>query len=160
MKKSFSTAAVLCCIMFLAACAGNKPKGPELDYEILNAQALEEYLQPIHPGIRGEVPFWNAFATKYIYAPAFDLDDVEGAAGYTYTAEAGGQFFIFGNESPRADLSEIWTELPVGPVTLTVQAHDAEGEALGEAQVRTFEKDNPFCGPYDPAPEATARRPL
>ena len=152
MKQSFSTAAVLCCIMLLAACAGNKPKGPELDYEALNAQALEEYLQPIHPGVRGEVPFWNAFATKYIYAPAFDLDDVEGAAGYTYTAEAGGQFFIFGNESPRAAISDIWTEIPVGPVELTVQAYDGEGESLGEPQKCSFEKDNPFCGPYDPAP--------
>lgn len=152
MKKSFSAAAVLCCILLMAGCAGNKSTAPELDYEALNAQALEEYLQPVHPGVRGQVPFWNKFATKYIYAPAFDFDDVENAVGYTYTAEAGGQFFIFGNESPRADLGEIWQEMPVGPVELTVQAYDGEGEPLGEPQKCSFEKDNPFCGPYDPAP--------
>ena len=83
MKKPFSAAAILCCIVLLAACVGNKSKGPELDYEALNAQALEEYLQPVHPGIRGEVPFWNKFATKYIYAPAVDIDEVENAVGYT-----------------------------------------------------------------------------
>lgn len=153
MKKSFSAAAVLCCILFMAECAGNKSTAPEFDYEALNAQALEEYLHPVHPGVRGEVPFWNEFATKYIYAPAFDLDDVENAVGYTYTAEAGGQFFIFGNESPRAGLGEIWEELPVGPVALTVQAYDGQGESLGEPQTRSFEKDNPFCGPYAPAPK-------
>jgi len=150
MKKSLLLAAAfLCCI--LAGCAGKK-SAPELDYEELNAQAIEEYLQPVHPGVRGEVPFWNKYATKYIYAPAFDFDDVENAVGYTYTAEAGGQFFIFGNESPRAAISDIWTEIPVGPVELTVQAYDGEGEPLGEPQKCSFEKDNPFCGPYDPAP--------
>ena len=150
MKKSiFIAASVLC---FIIAGCTVKETVPELNYEELNAQALEEYLQPVHPGIRGEVPFWNKYATKYLYAPVFDFDDVENAVGYTYSAEAGGQFFIFGNESPRAALSDIWTEIPVGPVTLTVQAYDGEGEPLGEPQNVKFEKDNPFCGPYDPAP--------
>ncbi|MBP5504752.1 MAG: hypothetical protein J6X89_01460 [Bacteroidales bacterium] len=152
MRKSFFfVVAAVCCCMFIAGCNGSS-KVPELDYEALNAQALEEYLQPVHPGVRGEVPFWNKFSTKYIYAPVIDFDDVENAVGYTYTAEAGGQFFVFGSESPRTALSEIWNDIPVGPVTLTVQAYDGQGEHLGEPQSRTFEKDNPFCGPYDPAP--------
>lgn len=143
--------AAVCCMM-AAGCNVGKDKLADLDYAALNAQALEEYLQPVHPGVRGEVPFWNKYATKYIYAPVFDFDDVENAVGYTYTAEAGGQYLIFGNESPRAALSDIWAEIPVGPVTLTVQAHDGQGESLGAPQSCTFEKDNPFCGPYDPAP--------
>ena len=86
MKKSiFIAASVLC---FIIAGCTVKETVPELNYEELNAQALEEYLQPVHPGIRGEVPFWNKYATKYIYAPAFDFDDVENAVGYTYTAES------------------------------------------------------------------------
>ncbi|MBQ7458054.1 MAG: hypothetical protein IJS70_02675 [Bacteroidales bacterium] len=154
MKKSFIlyiAATAVCCIM-TAGCAGNKSTAPEFDYEALNAQALAEYLQPVHPGERGGTPFWNKFSTKYIYAPVFDLDDVENAKGYTYTAEAGGQFFVFDSDSPRTPLSDIWTELPVGPVKLSVQAYDSQGGLLGEPQSRSFEKDNPFCGPYDPAP--------
>ncbi|MBO4417446.1 MAG: hypothetical protein J5801_04945 [Bacteroidales bacterium] len=154
MKKSFTlyiAAAAVCCMM-AASCNGKKSTAPEFDYEALNAQAIAEYLQPVHPGVRGETPFWNKFATKYIYAPVFDFDDVENAKGYTYTAEAGGKFFVFDSESPRTPISEIWTEIPVGPVKLSVQAYDGQGVLLGEPQSCSFEKDNPFCGPYDPAP--------
>ena len=140
--------AAVCCTV--NACAGKgKNRIPEFDFDALNARAIEESLQPVHPGVRGEVPFWNKYAFKFTYAPAFDFDDIEGAAGYTYKAEAGGQFFIFANESPRASLSEIWRELPVGDVHLEVQAYDAQGNNLGEAQTRNFKKDSPFCGPYE-----------
>ena len=152
MKKNFLLlAAALCCIL-VAGCKDTKPTVPELNYDELNAQALQEYLHPVHPGERGKTPFWNKFATKYIYAPAFDFEDVENAVGYTFTAEAGGQFFICGAENPRTAISDIWNEIPVGPVKLTVQAYDGQGAPLGELQTVTFEKDNPFCGPYDPAP--------
>ena len=147
----FLTAAAVCCMM-TAGCDGNKSQIPEFDYDALNEQALEEYLQPVHPGVRGETPFWNKFATKYIYAPVFDFDDVENAKGYTFTAEAGGKFFVFDSDNPRTPLSEIWNDMPVGPVKLIVQAYDGQGGNLGEPQSCSFEKDNPFCGPYDPAP--------
>lgn len=147
----FLTAAAVCCMM-TAGCDGNKSQIPEFDYDALNEQALEEYLQPVHPGVRGEIPFWNKFATKYIYAPVFDFDDVENAKGYTFTAEAGGKFFVFDSDNPRTPLSEIWNDMPVGPVKLIVQAYDGQGGNLGEPQSCSFEKDNPFCGPYDPAP--------
>ena len=129
------------------------PKGiPELDYEALNARAAAEYLQPVHPGVRTEVPFWNGYSFKFIYAPAFDFEDVEGAADYVYTTTCGEQAFAFNAPSPRATLSPIWNELPVGPVELSVQALDEDGNAVGEPQKRSFERDNPFCGPYEPAP--------
>ena len=137
------------CSLMAVGC--NQPKGNKLDfdYESLNARALEESLVPVHPGVRGEVPFWNKYSFKFTYAPAFDFDDIEGATGYTYMAEAGGQFFIFGDESPRASLAEIWEELPVGDIHLSVQAHDGMCEHVGEAQVRDFKKEAPFHGPYE-----------
>lgn len=147
MKKSLIILAAAA--LMAAGCSPKQGGDAQLDYEKLNAQALAEYEQPVHPGIRGEVPFWNKYAFKFMYAPAFDFDDIEGATGYTYTAEAGGQFFIFGNESPRAALTEIWTDIPAGPVHLSVQAHDARGESVGEPQVRDFTKDSPFHGPYE-----------
>ena len=77
MKKSLFCAAAICCAMMLAACSDGTSNVPEFDYEALNAQALEEYLVPVHPGIRGQRPFWNTFSIKYIYAPIFDFDDVD-----------------------------------------------------------------------------------
>ena len=55
--------------------------------ERLNAQAAEEYLQPIRPGYEGRNPFWNKFAKKFIYAPAFDFPEVEGAVAYKFTVK-------------------------------------------------------------------------
>ncbi len=149
MKRYLLSAVALCLIA--AGCTGKKAV-PELNYEALNAQALQEYLQPIRAGVRGQTPFWNGYATKYIYAPVFDFDDVEGAAKYQYTILARGQKFVFKDENPRAALSPVWNQLPVGPVELRLTAMDAAGKILGQDQTRTFEKDNPFCGPYDPAP--------
>ena len=76
------------------ACCG-RPDVPELDYVNLNAQAAEEYLRPVHPGIKGQVPFWNGYSFKFIYAPSFDFDDVEGAAGYLYTISSGERSYSF-----------------------------------------------------------------
>ena len=56
----------------------------------LAEQAAKEYLTPVHPGSSSQ-PFWNGFAKKFIYAPAFDFQTVEGAVKYLYkvTAESG-----------------------------------------------------------------------
>ena len=145
---NYLTCAAVCCMM--NACGDNVGASlPDLDYEALNARAIEESLTPVHPGVRGKVPFWNKYSFKFTYAPAFDFEDVEGATGYTYTAEAAGQFFIFGSESPRTSLSDIWEEMPVTDVHLIVQAHNEKGEPIGEPQTRDFKKDSPFRGPYE-----------
>ncbi len=133
------------------ACCG-RPAVPELDYVKLNAQAAEEYLRPVHPGIRGQVPFWNGYSFKFIYAPSFDFDDVEGAAGYLYTISSGERSYSFNAATPRDPLSPVWDQIPVGPASLCVQALDADGNPLGEPLNRSFERDNPFQGPYEPAP--------
>ncbi|MBP5504732.1 MAG: hypothetical protein J6X89_01360 [Bacteroidales bacterium] len=144
--------ALICALV--VSCHGQKAGVPEFDYESLNAQAALEYLQPVHPGVRGEVPFWNPYSFKFIYAPAFDLDDVEGADCYQYTVTAADKQFTFLRSTPREALSPVWNEIPVGPVQLTVQAMNDDGEPVGEPQSRKFERDNPFYGPYDPAPRS------
>lgn len=68
------------------------------DMDKLNARAAQEYLDPIRPGYEGRNPYWNGFATKFIYAPAFDFKTIDGAAGYRYTAEFLGTEMT---ESPR-----------------------------------------------------------
>ena len=68
------------------------------DMDKLNARAAQEYLDPIRPGYEGRNPYWNGFATKFIYAPAFDFKTIDGATGYRYTAEFLGTEMT---ESPR-----------------------------------------------------------
>ena len=131
---------------------GCKPKSsgmPFLDYEVLNEQAASEYLNPVHPGVRGEVPFWNKFAFKFTYAPAFDFDDVEGASAHVFSATGGDITLFFTSDTPRAALSPIWGELPYGMINLSVQAIGAEKEPVGDPQTRSFTKDYPFIGPYE-----------
>ena len=126
-----------------------------LDYAAINAQAAEQYLRPIRPGYEGRNPFWNGFAKKFIYAPAFDFDEVAGAANYRFTVVPLGEetqaSWSFTADSPKAALTPVWGEIPVGRVRLTVEGLDASGKALGKAGEREFLRDYPFTGPYTPA---------
>ena len=47
--------------LLACACGGTEA-------ERLHRAAMREYLDPIRPGYEGRNPFWNAFATKFIYA--------------------------------------------------------------------------------------------
>ena len=133
MKKFLLLAAAFMALS-LAGCKPQSKGLPFLDYDLLNARAAEEYLQPVHPGIRGQVPFWNKYAFRFTYAPAFDFDDVEGAAAYVYSATGGDTTLMFTSDTPRGALTPIWKELPYGDITLRVQAIDADRNAVGEPQ--------------------------
>lgn len=92
MKKMTLPAAVLiAAAAIITGCAGNVN-------ERLNSRASEEYLEPVRPGYEGRNPFWNGFATKFIYAPAFGFPEVEGAARYRFTVEYLGTEMV---QSPR-----------------------------------------------------------
>lgn len=132
-----------------SSCSRKKVDLSSLDYGALKEQALQEILQPVHPGVKGEVPFWNKFAFRYIYAPVFDLDEVEGAGSYVFTATAGDVTKSFTADTPTAALSPIWNDIPYGPVRLEVQAVDKEKQPVGEPAVREFTKCQPFAGPYE-----------
>ncbi len=141
----------------LGGCCGSDctTAGSPLDYAKINAEAAKQYLEPIRPGYEGRNPFWNGFAKKFIYAPAFDFQEVTGAEKYRFTLtplDEGVQgTWSFTADSPKAALSPIWNEVPVGQVKLVVEALDAQGNAIGEAGQREFRRDYPFCGPYTPA---------
>lgn len=59
----------------LPGCSDRKTES--LDYEALNRQARQDYLFPVRPGYEGVNPFWNEFAVKFIYAPAFDFKEFD-----------------------------------------------------------------------------------
>ena len=139
MKNSILFIALLCAMV---SCA------PKDANQRLAEQAAEEYLTPVHPG-SSERPFWNGFAKKFIYAPAFDFQTVEGATEYLYkvTSEVGE--WSFTAECPQCSLAPIWNEIPQGTnVTLTVEGLSADGVVLGKAGERTFWRDYGFNPPY------------
>ena len=146
--KRFLTPAILA-VVLLAGCQQSS------EQEVLNAQAAQEYLQPIRPGYEGRNPFWNKFAKKFIYAPAFDFPTAEGAVAYRFTVkpvdEANTAVWTFTAETPKAPLSPIWNDITPGDVVLTVEAMDAEGNAVATVGERKFLRDFPFCGPYNEA---------
>ncbi len=141
----------------------------------LNRQAAEEYLQPIRPGYEGRNPFWNEFARKFTYAPAFDFPEVEEAENYRFTLTQDTTWAYIWNsprhehpdfgeslpenllkwsftaEAPTASLAPIWNEIPVGYTRLHVEAIDRYGRVLATVGERIFLRDFPFEGPYPTA---------
>src|SRR4051812_38389142 len=54
------------------------------DWKQLNTRAAGEYLKPVHPGMPGKVPFWNAYSTQFTYVPAFGLSEIAQASQYRF----------------------------------------------------------------------------
>lgn len=113
-------------------------------------QALLEYNSEetaAHLGGIDNRPFWNAYATKFTYVPAFQFPRILKAYGYLFTAvDKDGVKHTFKADSPTASLAPIWAELPVGVVHLTVESLNKSGEVLHIAGARSFYKDTPFPG--------------
>jgi len=120
-------------------------------FEKINAQAAKEYLEPIRPASQGRNPCWNAYAQKFIYAPAFDFRKMDGAQKYHFIINdkrKPEKIWEFTAERPDADLSPVWNDITPANVHLKVEALDAEGKVLGIAGERDFLRDFPFCAPY------------
>lgn len=169
---------ILCAAMLATALASCKVTEQE-QYAALNKAAAKEYLTPIRPFTDGRNPCWNGYCKKFIYAPVFDFQAVEGAVKYLYTvtpdiavkeAEVRGdddseeqakkqqeeavklaeKSYSFTADVPTADLSPIWSDIPVGKVILKVEGLDKAGNVVGVAGERAFLRDFPFEAPYIP----------
>jgi len=106
--------------------------------------AVTESAEPIHPG-----SFWNVNAKRFIYAPAFDFNSVEGANTYKFVlTDKSGKSVAFEAASPKAPLSPVWKSLHVGRITVEVQALDKSGRVLATVGHRKFIKSIAFNGPY------------
>ena len=110
------------------------------EFEVLNAQAAKEYLQPLRPGYEGKNPYWNVFAKRFLYAPAFDFKEVEGAKEYRFDLKApeSGEAWSFTADKPWAPLSPVWNEVSVGDIELAVLAMGDKGQVLDTAGKRQF----------------------
>jgi len=127
------------------------PEDTAFDYASLNTRARKAYLEPIRPGYEGRNPYWNVFAHKFLYAPAFDFETASGATAYRYTLTQGAHSHTFEAATPNGSLSAVWDSLPVGNTELVVEAIDGDGKVLAEVGRRSFFRDYPFQGPYRPA---------
>lgn len=134
--------------ILVAGCCRDEGKAA---WEKLNRQAAQEYLEPVRPGYEGRNPYWNGFAKKFIYAPAFGFADVSGAVKYRFELSQEGGNWSFEAQRPCEPLSKVWNEIPVGKTELTVLALDASGGVIDTAGTRSFLRDYPFAGPYRPA---------
>lgn len=129
-----------------AALAGE----PVLNYKKLNGRALKEYSVPVRAGYEGKNPYWNKYSSKFMFAPAFDFQEIEKAASYRFTLrEKNGEgSWTFTAPSPETSLAKIWKDVPPGQVILVVEGIDSNGNVLGEAGRREFFRDFIFNGPY------------
>jgi hypothetical protein len=106
-------------------------------WKLLAQQALEESAMPVRTG----KPFWNQNAVQFQFAPAFDFKEVSGAEVYRFTLNTvTGEKLVFEADKPTAALSPVWTKVPVGKTTLTVEALDAKGAVVGVAMTRSFHR--------------------
>ena len=132
-------------LAFAVACS-QSVSGP--DWKSLNAQAAKEYLEPVRPGFEGRNPYWNGFAKKFIYAPAFGFPEAAGAVKYRFELSQEAGNWSFEATRPCEPLSKVWNEIPVGKTDLAVLALDASGAVLDTVGRRSFVRDYPFAGPY------------
>ncbi|MCQ2142706.1 MAG: hypothetical protein MJY56_01420 [Bacteroidales bacterium] len=120
-------------------------------FKKLNAQADEEYLVPIRPGYEGRNPYWNIYAPKFTYAPAFGFETVDGAVKYRFSIfdrRNADNRWSFVADSPNASLAPVWNDIYPADVHLSVEALDKDGNVLAIAGERDFLRDFPFHGPY------------
>lgn len=149
-------------VMPLPAAAADDATGDiftEHQCRALNRQAAREYLRSVRRGGIDGRPYWNVFAKKFIYAPAFDFPTVADAHKYRYelVCAAGGQRLQFCGPTPTESLAPVWGRVPVGRVELTISALDRHGQVIATAGRRTFQRDFPFCAPYHRAPRGGYR---
>lgn len=143
-----------CCLLLLfnvvASCVRRDGDSKSVISNIELAEiARNESLAPVHPGIPGQQPFWNINSKRFIYAPAFDFEELPGEKTYQFTirSKANNQTVIFEAPKPWAPLTPVWNQLPPGVFHLTVEAIDLESKfPIGIIGERDFLKSTPFSG--------------
>ncbi|MCM4155756.1 hypothetical protein DHD80_07035 [Gramella sp. AN32] len=123
---------------------------PNREEVSLQEIALKESTIPVHPGTPGKSPFWNGYAKRFIYAPSFNFDKIEGAGYYLYEleSEVNSKKYSFKNATPHATLSPIWTSIPVGFFNIKVKGFTPGGNNLGLAGSGRYYHAAPFAGVY------------
>lgn len=94
---------------------------------------------------------WNLHATRFMYAPAFEVAAMPRARRYVLTVQAktGPIQRQARSDTPRIDLGGIWAELPSARgYRAWIEALDDQGRLVGRTDAFEFHKVAPFEGPY------------
>ncbi len=121
--------------------SGKKPKAITLDWKKINAQAAKEYLTPLRPGVPGKQLFWNPYARRFLYVPAFEFKPVKGAKYYRFTVSAkkGRKKHVFEAPEPWAPLTQVWKDMRDGWYGLKVEGLTAKGgDVVGTAKIANY----------------------
>ncbi len=168
MKGNFNIVLILFLAVFFS-CKGNlekKSSEPDngkipstLDYAALVEQASFEYQEPIRPGYEQGNPWWNGYAPRFLYAPAFNLPKVTGAVRYRFSikltpASGAAETYTFDAPTPTSPLSPIWNDIKPGKAELTVTGLDENNHSVGTSGQKSFVRDVPYKGKY-PNPART-----
>ncbi len=151
---SLSTLVVATCLIG-AAGAASAPAGPAgqtvpAPRGPFGAAEWKRSAIPLRPGEPGQAPFWNAFAKRFIFAPAFDYRPVENAVTYKYEiwCPKNATHHSFEAKVPHTALTPVWALMPVGIFDLRVIGVAANGQRLGIAGEGRYFRAAPFDGPY------------
>lgn len=118
----------------------------------MQTRSEQDMMNPVRQGGIQNRPFWNTYATRFIYVPAFEFPKDKNAAYYRFQAKDRTKVIhTFTADSPCALLTPIWKDLPVGPVYLTVDAMDKNGKKIRTVGKRVFYRNAPFNDGYPPA---------
>ncbi|MDO8541576.1 MAG: hypothetical protein Q7S40_14150 [Opitutaceae bacterium] len=139
-----------CALLLAVAFSGSRGATAPAFHGPFGAAEWERSTVPVRPGEPGKAPFWNAFAKRFIFAPAFDYRRVENAVKYKYEiwSQKNGSNHSFESDVPYAPLSPVWASVPVGNFQLRVIGLSAEGKRLGVAGEGHYFRAAPFDGPY------------
>lgn len=147
-KNNFQSIALL--LFMLPLCSfnpvpGNSKKGEKTFGEI----AKKESLVPVHPGEPGKTPFWNEKAHQFIFAPAFEYNNVKDAVKYLYDISCeDNSHYSFKSNVPCSSLSTPWESMQTGFFHLRVIGLNANGDSIGLAGSGKYYKAAYFNGPY------------
>lgn len=122
----------------------------QTDWGEINREAFEHALRPVALPERDGIPFWNQYARQFIMPPAFEALSLPEAAEYRFVLKnAQGRVLAeFAACSPQEPLTPVWADIPVGMVTLTIEALDRNRVVLKNVLQREFYRAAWFRGPY------------
>ena len=140
------TLTFICTIVLILGCSNHNDVEINQKYAAL---ARQESLEPIHPGVPGVRPFWNKYSKRFIHAPSFHFEEMEGVKRYrfTLTSMEDSQKTVFEAPMPWAPLSPIWGELKDGHYQLIIEAMEKRSDrVIQKVGERVFLKSTPFAG--------------